>query len=350
MTERRSRILFSATFIVWLTAFVAWTADRYVMPFPLDVDRTLRRFIVCLIGALYCWPIYMCLERWRPWSWLTRTAAGVFLVLLASVAYAATNVAVVHVMKPVTGPIGFGECVQIVMGVCWVFALWVMAYFIVTVDDQRREAERRLAEATQAELKARYLTLASQVHPHFLFNTLNAVSGLIIEGNTKRAEEVTVALAGLLRRSLEADLERPVPFAEEMSSVHQYLSIMDARFEGRFDVLEDIPQPLFGAPIPPMVLQPLIENVFQHGVAATTAKVTVRIAARRAQDKLVIRITDDAPSNIERGATAGTGIGQENIRNRLTLQFGNDAQVVCRQLPTGYEALLTLPWQDTADA
>ncbi len=253
-------------------------------------------------------------------------------------------------MKPVTGPIGFGECVQIVMGVCWVFALWVMAYFIVTVDDERREAERRLAEATQAELKARYMTLASQVHPHFLFNTLNAVSGLIIEGNAKRAEEVTVALAALLRRSLEADLERPVPLGEEMGSVHQYLSIMEARFEGRFEVVEHVPQSLFRAPVPPMVLQPLIENVFQHGVSVTTVKVTVGIAARRAQDKLVIRITDDAPPSIERGATEGNGIGQANIRKRLTLQFGDAAHLVCRQLPTGYEAVLTLPWQEAADA
>lgn len=350
MMNVRSKGLIIATIVVWLTAYLAWTADRVVMPYPLDADRTVRRFIICCVGIACCWPIFACLEKLKPTNWRARAMWGFLLGCGASVAIVLANVVTIYAMNPKAGYLSLAEGVQIFMGVCWVFFLWITLYFNIIAEAEKRAAERKLAEVAQAELRTQYMALASQVHPHFLFNTLNTISGLIMEGNPARAEKVVMSLASLLRQSLETDLGTLTTLGEEMVNVRRYLTILEARFENRFETIEDLPPELMSALIPPMMLQPLVENVFQHGVSTTSAKVRLTLRARRTDDTLVIQVIDDAQSNVGAVQTGGTGIGQNNIQKRLELLYEGAASLSCTLLRHGYESSLSLPWREHVDA
>ena len=188
------------------------------------------------------------------------------------------------------------------------------------VSQAAREREQLAArlEATLAE--ARLGALRDQLNPHFLFNTLNAISTLALRDDRYAVVGSISALSDLLRRSLDTRQVQEVSLAEELELAGRFLEIQQIRFGDRLHIVREIPPDLMEIPVPVMILQPLLENAFQHGVSAITGPVTVGIAAKRDGDALVLEVTDTGSGL--RMTPQPDGIGLRNTRERLRHLYG----------------------------
>jgi signal transduction histidine kinase len=336
-------MLLIATAMVWLTAYAAWTADWIIEPMPWLFARSMLRIPMVTLGASLCGAIALTLDRLAARPFALRLAAALGLVAFASAAYALANHVMFHRIAPWWGPAYQGEWQQEAIVVAWVFLAWTALYFAIDADAGRRDAQLRLAGAETASLRAQNQALAQQISPHFLFNALNAASGLILEGQPARAERVLMALSNLLRRSLEAEARETIPLGEEIQALHRYLEIEEARFEDRLRFVDTVPDETRSLAVPPMILQPLVENAVKHGVARTSRIVTLTLGAAREGGGLVITISDDAVPDDDAAPTSGTGIGHENVRRRLGLIYGDRAAFDAGPLDRGYAARLRIP-------
>ncbi|HET6806584.1 MAG TPA: histidine kinase [Frateuria sp.] len=330
-----------ATLLLWAVAFVAWTADTLEVPFSLD--RALRRLPLCAGGALLCLGLGRLLGRvrgqsaWRTGGW---AALG---VALASVLYALANELALYVIRPHWGPPRWAHIPSTALMALWVFAAWVLLYLALDADAQRRDREVRLAQADAAAIDAQHRLLLQQLNPHFLFNALNTVYALVVEGDEAGARRSLLALSDFLRASLERDPPAQVTLAQELDSVRHYLTIELQRFSGRLQLVEAIPPELLGRRLPPMVLQPLVENCIKHGLACAEGAMTIRLSAATVDEGWVLRVEDDGRAAAPpRDARAGVGLG--NIARRLQLLYGAAARLEARALAGGgFVAYVHLP-------
>jgi LytS/YehU family sensor histidine kinase len=205
------------------------------------------------------------------------------------------------------------------------------------------------ASALEAQLsRAQLDALRMQLHPHFLFNTLNAISVLVQKGDGADAAQMIARLSGLLRRTVDHAGRHEVPLAEELSLLEHYLAIQQVRFRDRLRVEYDVEPPARGALVPHLVLQPVVENAIDHGIAADPAAGRLRIAARREGGRLVVRVRDDGPGlRAGEAASARTGVGLANTRARLRQLYGADHRLVVVNAPGGgAETVLELPFRE----
>lgn len=210
---------------------------------------------------------------------------------------------------------------------------------------RRRETERLAMQAAQLEGQlagARLEALRMQINPHFLFNTLNAISALV-ERDPAGVRRMIARLSDLLRYTLDTTAAQEVPLREELGFVGRYVDIMNTRFQGRIDYTEQIEAGVEEARVPSLILQPLVENALKHGVATTHGSGRVRLGARRAADRLIISIADDGPGP---GEQSESGIGLANTRERIRRMYGVSADVTLRAAEGGGTiAELVIPWR-----
>lgn len=213
----------------------------------------------------------------------------------------------------------------------------------------RRVADRRRGEqvaasqtATEKELTvARLNLLHAQVEPHFLYNTL-ASAQLLTRSDPARAEEMLGHLIQYLRHSLPRTEDEASTLGAELERALAYLEIMKVRMGSRLSVQVDVPEPLRATPLPPMMLQTLVENAIKHGLEPRTGGGTIWIRARQADGQVAITVADDGEGLTAK--TGGTGIGLKNVRERLRLMHGTDAALaVVANFPAGVAATITLP-------
>lgn len=201
-----------------------------------------------------------------------------------------------------------------------------------------RAVEQIRAELAQAELRA----LRAQIHPHFLFNTLNSIASLIAV-NPAAAEEITTRLAEVFRYTLRASEREHSPLGEELEFLRSYLEIERARFSDRLRVEEDVALGLESAPVPSLLLQPLVENAVRYGVSPRPEGGRVRIAARRDGDRLVLEVEDDGPGIDPQAPPSGTGFGLAATRDRLRAAGLPDALEIDSGPGRGTRIRITLP-------
>jgi two-component system, LytTR family, sensor kinase len=237
--------------------------------------------------------------------------------------------------------------------VIWLFFFmaWSAFYLAIQAQAQALTAQKRAAEAETAAQTAQLRALRYQVNPHFLFNTLNSLSSLVMTGRHDRAEAMLLALSTFFRSSLSLDPAEDISLAQEIDLQRLYLDIETTRFPDRLQVEIDVPDELRSARLPALILQPVVENAIKYGVSKTRQKVLVGIVARRLPDgRMEISVTNqlaDGKKNLIPAAThEGTGVGLANVCERLETRFGSKAS--CRYGPTangGYKVTLTLPVQ-----
>ncbi|HEY6661623.1 MAG TPA: histidine kinase, partial [Sphingomicrobium sp.] len=233
--------------------------------------------------------------------------------------------------------------------VIWLFFFlaWSAFYLATVVQEEARTAERRAAEAESAAQSAQVRALRYQVNPHFLFNTLNSLSSLIIGGRAEEAESMVLKLSTFFRSSLTLDATADISLAEEIALQRLYLDIEKVRFPRRLKAEIDIPPELENARLPALLLQPIVENAIKHAVSPTRDTVTLSIIAREAgPGRFTIEITNQGgrPVQARNGEIDGTGVGIANVCQRLSARFGSLAK--CSYGPRGdggYSVLLTLP-------
>ncbi|MDX3883163.1 MAG: histidine kinase [Sphingomonas sp.] len=222
---------------------------------------------------------------------------------------------------------------------CWA-ALYLALCYAAAVRGAERETASFRAAAQSAELRA----LRYQVNPHFLFNTLNSLSSLVMTDKKAEAERMIMNLSTFFRTSLTGDPTEDVPLYEEIRLQRLYLDIEAVRFPDRLKVEVEVPDPLRTACVPGLILQPLVENAVKYGVSRARRPVTIRIKAREDSDGLVLTVEDDGDPMPENEMNGGTGVGLRNVRERLAARFGSDSSCRWGPLPGGgFAVTLFLP-------
>lgn len=220
--------------------------------------------------------------------------------------------------------------------------LWVAVIFGLDTFAQLRSQRERLLAMQKAVAESQLRQLQNQLRPHFLFNALNTISSLM-HVDPARADRLLVRLGDLLRASLQIDRRELAALGEELKVLETYALVMQERFVDRVQLSWDLdPGTLHGA-VPSLLLQPLLENAFRHGVELTHEPVTVRIQSRRIAEELHFIIANTG--SLTADARAG-GIGLSNCRERLRLLYGERAGVTLTQVDTEVHAHVVLPWQE----
>jgi len=209
--------------------------------------------------------------------------------------------------------------------------------------DARVYAAELESELTQAQLQ----TLKQQLRPHFLFNTLNAISGLM-HTDPRAADDMIGNLSSLLRLSLDSGDVQNVPLREELHALQLYIDIQQTRFGKRFTVQMSIDPQTLGAYVPHLILQPLVENAFHHGIAKRAAHGLLRIEAQRRDGMVRLMVADNGPGSGGH-ASSGTGIGLKNSRARLRRLYGELAALNIDDNATGFTVEAVFPFVGEAE-
>jgi len=220
------------------------------------------------------------------------------------------------------------------------FLLSAAIHYAIIAFGESREAERNAMElrllAQEAELKA----LRSQINPHFLFNSLNSISALTTH-DPSGARSMTLKLADFLRKTISLGARRQVTLQEELELTRGFLAIEQIRFGARLSLYESIASDTLHCIVPPLILQPLVENAIGHGIGHLINGGTITMAAERTGTRLKIGIRN--PVDPEREPHKGHGIGLQNVRNRLEALYQNEARLEIKSRDSSFEAEISFP-------
>lgn len=342
----------------WLVYFVLATARAGVTEMPAQDEMLVRRAMVTLAAMGLTGLLYLLLRRFDT----ARTGKLLTIAFAASVplafAYATVNYIAFYGFpiaehmamdmeyegkhSPYTdAPIS----VIAASALEWYFfiaswaVMWVALLYAAKVQRVERQSALYARAAQEAELRA----LRYQVNPHFLFNTLNSLSSLVMRDRAEEAERMILNLSTFFRASLAREASENVPLAEEVRLQLLYLDIEKVRFPERLVVKVTVPEVLNDALVPALILQPLVENAIKYGVSRSQRPVTVTIAAEALGDKLELWVRDDGETS-PTSAEAGCGVGLANVQARLKATYGEAADCLAgRPTAGGWLVRLRMP-------
>jgi two-component system, LytTR family, sensor kinase len=228
---------------------------------------------------------------------------------------------------------------------------WLVLYATIVGVNYVLESKERIAsqETETARLnerlsRAQLEALRKQIEPHFLFNTLNAVSGLVREQQNDAAVSMIAELSEFLRGVLKDSNRQQMTLGEELDFTQRYLNIQKLRFADRIHLDVDVPLELHRAQVPSLILQPMVENAIKHGIAKSAQGGSIRIAASRSNGMLTLSVYNDGPCLPE---PTSSGIGTANVRTRLESLYGDHFELrMQNRPPSGVEVSISLPFRE----
>lgn len=381
---------------LWLCYFVLTSLRAEVLDLGFQADMLWRRALVSAVGVAITLAMWLMLRLFDPRALWIKLAAALVIALPVSLALAQINQMVFADMKdpvlqreaakqgmtvrrdesgdllvdvplppnvaasPGTAPQNSGvitlnreseemtpwqEITEIAFGRYFMMLAWAALYLALLAGEKARAAERREGAYRRAAKAAELRSLRYQVNPHFLFNTLNSLSALVLTGKVEQAEAMIQMISTFYRRSLADDPTSDVPLSEEFRLQRLYLDIEGVRFPERLRAKYDLPKELRDARVPGMILQPLVENSVKHAVAPTSEPVTITISAREEYGRLVVTVADNGRGGPAAGTgkKSGFGIGLSNVRERIEARFGEQASIVSAPSSDGYATHIRLP-------
>jgi len=232
------------------------------------------------------------------------------------------------------------------------FAVGVLLYvlaaalnYVLLALEAAHDGERREAELAILARDAQLAALKAQIRPHFLFNSLNSIAALA-SADPARAQEMCVRLSDFLRKSLAAGEKTAIPLSEELALSRTYLDVESLRFGDRLAVEEDLDEKSAACEIPPLILQPLVENAVRHGIASRVEGGTVRVNVVRGGGRL--RILIENPFDPDSPSRPGAGIGLRNVRERLAARWGAEALFAAKKLTDRFLVVISVPAEKAA--
>ena len=353
----------------WVFYFLLVSARALALDFPNQWEMLERRTMVTLVGALLTFLVYLAMQPVAEAPLKRKAILGALVCLPAALAFAAFNFFAFYVYAPMnaTWMQEAGERAEmegtkvlhaiVDSGLSWYFffAAWAALYVAMSYAAQLRAADRRAAllarEAQDAQLRA----LRYQINPHFLFNTLNSLSSLVLSNRTDQAERMLMNLSAFFRTTLSADPTADVSVEEEIRLQRLYLDIEQVRFPDRLRIEVDVPDTVATARVPVLILQPAVENAVKYGVARARRTVTVRISAYEEAGRLHLKVKDDGDVPVEIGEAddpgASTGVGLRNVAERLAARYGSRAGCFSGADPEGgFSVHIVLPIVRTSGA
>ena len=230
-------------------------------------------------------------------------------------------------------PVTFGSGVLL-------FLLAVVVHYLILAFESSREVERQALEfkalAKEAELKA----LKTQIQPHFLFNSLNAISALTTV-DPAAARDMSLRLAEFLRKTLKLGATEIITVSEELALIDDYLAIEKARFGSRLMVSKEIDEKALHCTVPALLLQPLVENAIKHGVTRTLEGGTIRLEIAHQGSRLTLAVVN--PCDPEYLPQLANGVGLKNVSGRLSSVYGNEARLDIVKTDVLFRAQISLP-------
>jgi len=231
----------------------------------------------------------------------------------------------------------------------WNLLIYTVIVGVLIAFDYHNDARARALRSSQLEARlaeARLDTLTAQLQPHFLFNTLNAISAFI-ERDPQKARRMTAHLGDLLRHSLEHGGDREIPLSEELALVEDYVAIQQVRFEGKLSVERDFEPETLSAQVPSFLLQPLVENAVEHGLADPSRAGRIMLRARHENGALELSVADDGAGLPETGEALEHGVGLRNTAERLKQLYGERSHLAIQNATGGgVEVTVTLPFRN----
>ena len=236
-----------------------------------------------------------------------------------------------------------------VTGGLYVFLCWSGLYFGIKYWQMLRQERERSLRAQALAHEAQLKMLRYQLNPHFLFNTLNAISTLILDNDTKTANRAIGRLSEFLRYTLHNDPMQKVTLAQELKALNLYLDIEKVRFQDRLEVVVDVDRHALVGKVPSLVTQPIIENAIKYAIAPRTEGGRIAVTGHVVAGRLIVEIADNGPGlGVEmRGQQArGVGVGLANTRERLRqLYDGNFSLELGRAEAGGLKVMIAIPWE-----
>ncbi len=263
----------------------------------------------------------------RGWSRLPLPAAFARMIPAGLLVSAVQTVLVVGVYTSIERRLGEwhdpSSIVYMFIGLSVFDTIWVILYLAIRTSREAREVRQKEAQMRRALEHAELRALEAQLNPHFLFNCLNSIRGMISE-DAAQAQDMITRLANILRYNLQRDREHTVPLGREIDAVSDYLMLESIRFEDRLRVHMAVDEAARGLPVPPMILQTLVENAIKHGLEEI-AGVDLGVRASIAGEHL--RIEVENTGTLTSPHPASTQIGLSNARERLRLLYGERASI-----------------------
>lgn len=219
---------------------------------------------------------------------------------------------------------------------CLVYLLAIMLHYLVLALESSQKAE---ILSREAELKA----LKAQVNPHFLFNSLNSISALT-SIDPARARQMCIALSDFLRNSLRLGERASIPLSEELALARSYLEVERVRFGPKLRVLQRMGEGCEQCDVPPLLVQPLVENAIKHGIATLAEGGEIAVTGERVDG--LLRVTVENPFDPDAPPAQRTGFGLAGVRNRLEARYGSGGKLEIQVEPALYRVLLWMPWTD----
>ena len=302
------------------------------------------RIFATLVGLGFCYLIHLMLSHPRLSTTKRRMIALACAVPVAAELYAWAAYFAMAAVDPSLNLKNFtwNGAVSTIAFWTWFFLAWAGLYLALMYGFDAQEEQRRSAELRERAHVAQLRALHSQINPHFLFNSLNSVSALILDGRTAIADEMVVKLARFLRLGLAADPTRKIPLSLEVELQRSYLEIEQLRYPD-LDFEVDLPEPLTEMLVPSLILQPIVENAVKYGVAGAPPPSTIAIRVTREGEQLVVEIIDSGKGKAPPAASGG--IGLTNVRQRLALIYGADRSDLAagRRADGSFQVRLSLP-------
>jgi sensor histidine kinase YesM len=335
------------TVVFWIAHLAILSSRAATGEFTLSWEASEARLATSMLGVVLCQTMYVLLKRAPADAGLARFAWAAGASAIACVIFALGNVTAFVLLVPMRGPWAWAynlpDLIETYLYFLVEFTAWSALYATVVGSAQLRDRERRLAQAESAAHQAQLSALRLQIQPHFLFNTLNTLSGLIALGRSAQAEQLILDLSSLMRRTLATAPDQLELLSEEMRAQIMYLTIEQTRFPDRLEVRCEADEACMSALAPSMILQPLVENAVKHGLAPSEGPVSITLGAARRGETLELWVSN-CPAPSAAAATPGFGIGLKNVSERLKALFGERARLEQGPDSAGWTSRIILPW------
>jgi LytS/YehU family sensor histidine kinase len=303
-----------------MTPFVLAWANRH----PLQRANWIKTSVLLLAGGLVFVFVHVAVRGVTPYAhWDTHLHQWI-----SAVTYPGHTI---HIRWNIFGTLFLTNAVD---DIVFVYAPILLLAYAMSYYRDFRERELRTSQL-QAQLeKARLQSLKSQLQPHFLFNTLNSISALMLT-NVEAADRMITRLGDLLRISLETAGTQMTTLSRELEFIDCYIAIEKVRFEERLKIYVDVSPETLDASVPHLLLQPLVDNAIKHGIAKLSSGGEIRISARQDEDDLHLEVRDNGPGFREPGHSASGGVGLRITRERLETIYGQEQSMELLSLPEG---------------
>lgn len=311
------------TAIFWIANISVAIYRAYLEGHPNLDGLLLGRVLTALGGAVLCFAVHLVIVLMGRKPFWMRALAIVLILPFVAEAEAWIAYFAIEYGAPGTiaagGPWNSSALIGTIASWVWFFLAWAALYLALRYSAEVMAAERRARVVQGLAHNAQLRALQNQINPHFMFNTLNSISALMLDGAVREAESMLRQLSEFLRATLALDALSDITLQQELGIQRMYLSIEQARFP---DMAVDIlcPESLNNALVPALITQPLVENAVKYGVAASVKPTRITIEAQESGAQLLLAIEDDGQGGGPKAT--GLGVGLKNVRDRLNSRFG----------------------------